>query len=132
MVKYCLFKFSNIFSNNIVYLHSTAELLSQLQFISMPNTFTLPIRPYRYWLSVLHRVLSQLFQNTCSSICAFLEAPPQQSRSEKMCFCLCCLESRFKLCPERAHHSVCLNPYLEESSLLESRPITREFFFLLK
>lgn len=63
---------------SIVYLNlSTAELLSQLQFTSMRNTFTLPIRPYRYWWwSVLHKVLSQLFQNTCSSIHAFLEASP--------------------------------------------------------
>lgn len=63
---------------SIVYLNlSTAELLSQLQSTSMPNTFTLPIRTYRYWWwSVLHRVLSELFQNTCSSIRCFLGSPP--------------------------------------------------------
>lgn len=63
---------------SVVFLNlSTAELLSQLQLTSMPNAFILPIRPYGYWWSVLHKVLSQLFQNTCSSIWCFFGSPPK-------------------------------------------------------
>jgi len=63
---------------SIGYLNlSTAELLSHLQFTSMPITSLSPSdRTYRYWQwSELCRVLSGLLQNTCSFLWSFLRSP---------------------------------------------------------
>lgn len=117
MVKYCLFKFKYSWAAKPTLVHLHAQHIN-------PSHQTLQVTGGGH---KVHKVLSQLFQNTCSFICAFLEAPLSKAGLRKSVSA--CIESRFKMCPERAHHFVCLSPYIEESSLLELRPITRLLYF---
>lgn len=109
---------------------STAELLSHLQFISMAKTCSFsPSDLIGTGSDQCFGVFSPgCFKTLALPFEVSLEVPPTKWVWANF-ISLCHLESRFRLCPEAAQHFVCLSPYIEETSLLKSRPITRSLCF---
>lgn len=122
---------------NLGYLNllSAAELLRYFHLISMHITFTLTIKPHWYCSQcVVDSALQGSLWVASNHLFFFLKFP--------MCFLCEChykvglstfacvtLSPGLRLFPQAAQHFARPSSYVEESSFLKSRPITRPLYF---